>query len=170
MTGRAPFPGERPKNWVAPDTGGTKRGCGFYALCGLGVLVGLGVIGSLLPETSAPGGNGGEAQVAAGPALQVTPEELRAAYDKNEVAAKAAFAGRVLTMTGELDKIDLDLTDDPVLRFKTAKPYDHVSANFTKADSAAVGLLEKGQQLTVTCGKITEMMGTPILSECRIGS
>jgi len=174
------FPGQRPPNWQPPQgTAPAKRGCGFWLLIGVGVIVGLGVIGSLAdkggqpPAPSAPASPqaGAAAPVAGEAAPQanvVTPEQLRAAYERNEVAAQEQYGAKFLRMTGVLHSIELDLTDDPTLSFETGQPYEQVNVNLAEGQKDAAMKLGKGEKATVLCGKISEVLGTPVLGDCTI--
>lgn len=159
-----------------------KRGCGFYALVGLGGFIALGVLGSLLPEPPAPSPaqqaaeatakeavDAAEQEMAAGPEVtRVTARELHAAYAENEVAAKAKYGDRVLEVTGTVQAIELDLTDDPVVRFEVGQMYSSVAAGFDKSAAAQTGALKKGQTATVRCAKVTEIVGDPYLRDCQL--
>lgn len=151
---------------MADDQRAAKKG-GCLKVAGIGALalVGLGVIGAL-----AGGGAGSkpEAEAPAAPPLAITARELHAAYDANEVAAKARFDGQRLAVTGTIAGISLDLLDNPVVQLETANQFQSVQAKFAKEDAAATGALAKGQEITVICAKVTEVIGAPILDECAL--
>lgn len=140
-----------------------KMGCGTMAGIGLVALIGIYMIGA----------NGVEKQeaearkaVESGPSVKVTPEELRAAYEANEAAAQKTYGGQVLEITGKVDSIALDISDDPVVHFATSNRFDQVHASFEGADGTRAADLVKGQTITLRCGEITEVIGTPILRKC----
>jgi hypothetical protein len=149
------------RGWVMAEEA-KKSGCLKVAGFGALVLVGLGVIGALAGG-DAPAG---DASAPTAPPLAVTAQELFDAYSANEVAAQARFDGQRLAVTGVVQDIALDLLDEPVVSLQTSNEFMPVRAQFDKADAAATGALTKGQELTVTCGKVTEVVGTPMLDDC----
>lgn len=102
------------------------------------------------------------------PAIAVTAVELSAAYDANEVAAQEQFGNRIIEVSGKVDSITLDLTDDPVVNLSVPGTLIGVKVNFAADQNQQVATLSKGQQLTVTCSSVREFGGSPILDDCRI--
>jgi hypothetical protein len=133
---------------------------------GAAVLVGLGVIGAM-----AGGGDGAkpEADAPAQPPMAITARELHAAFDANEVAAKGRFDGQRLAVTGTISGVTLDLMDNPVVQLESASEFQPVQAKFGKDDAAATGALAKGQEITVICEEVAELIGAPILDGCKLG-
>lgn len=100
---------------------------------------------------------------------EVTAAELYSAFDKNEVAAQKRYGGQVLAVTGVIEDITLDLTNDPVVRLAGGNgPLASVSAHFPKDATDATASLEKRQKVTVVCGKVSEVMGMPQLNDCKL--
>lgn len=143
-----------------------RGGCVKAAGIGAGVVLVLGVIGALA------GGKGpapsGETEVAAAPPTAITARELHSAYDANEVAAKTRFADQRLAVTGIVAGVDLDMFDNPVVLLETANEFQPVQAKFEKSAAGRTGALAKGQEITVICGKVTEVIGSPILNDCTL--
>lgn len=142
-----------------------RRGCLFWGVVVIGGLYVLGSVGSESPSAS---GDAAPAPALAAPPLAVTAVDLFKAFEANEVAAQAEYGNRVLAVTGTINEIALDITDDPVLRLRAGSDYDYVTANFTKDDSLVIGRLSKGQKVTVTCSKLREVLGTPVMQECAV--
>lgn len=147
--------------------GEAKRGGGCLKAAGIGlaVIVGLGVLGTVVGGGDAPDQ---QPAVTAGPPLAVTADELRAAFEANEVAAKAAFDGRRLAVTGTISGVTLDFMDEPVVELATDNEFLSVQAKFRKEDTAATSALAKGDEITVVCGRVTEVIGAPILDDCTL--
>jgi hypothetical protein len=151
-----------------------RMGCGKMALYGLAGLFALGVIGQFArdpvpsgePAASPPPGLAPTGP----PELAVTARELRAAYAANEIAAKQRFAGKRLRVTGTIEALDLDFSDNPVIRLTTDDMFQSVQAQFDKADAAAIAALNKGARATVICSRVTEALGAPLLSDCTLAS
>jgi hypothetical protein len=96
-------------------------------------------------------------------AMAVAASALYAAYDANEIAADQQFKGKLLKVTGTIEAIDSDLTDEPVVRL-AAGDFDSVMVKGLPATSAAS--LSKGQQVTVVCQGGGEVIGSPVLDDC----
>jgi hypothetical protein len=107
-------------------------------------------------ETAAP----------AGPPVEVSSTELAKAYEENEVAAQGQYGGKVLKVSGRVVSIELDMMDEPVVALPGANEFSNVQASFGEDATAITSSLKKGQEITVTCNKVSEVMGSPILTEC----
>lgn len=102
------------------------------------------------------------------PPVEVTSRELAKNFDENEVAAKAKYDDSILAVTGTVQSISLDFMDDPVVALDGINQFSNVQASFDKSYVAKTSELKKGQKITVTCEKLTEAMGSPMLSKCDI--
>lgn len=102
------------------------------------------------------------------PALKVTARELAGAYEANEVAAQKRYGGQRLEVTGVVDGVDLDMLDNPVLKLVGVNEFLPAQASFTKDYSDKLGELSKGQKVTITCEKLSEIISAPMLDDCTI--
>lgn len=103
------------------------------------------------------------------PARQVSARELYAAFDANEVAAQREYGGAPLIITGEIERVTLDITDSPVVRLSVGpSALQAVSLSFDKAATDATAALAKGETVRARCAKLAEVMGTPMLSDCTL--
>jgi hypothetical protein len=118
--------------------------------------------------TNAASGDAATGDAAPVPELAVTAVELAKAYAKNEVSAQAKYGAKKLAITGTIDNITLDFANDPVVSFEGAEMFQSPQAAFTKADGEAIGKLEKGMTITVHCGGVGEVIGTPMLKDCTL--
>lgn len=147
------------REWQAAHGGKPKR---WQIVLGV---VGIGVLALLMinpPERSVPATPPGEpAQIER---LPVTARELFRAYDGNEVAAQARFGGKSLAVTGTVQSIDLDMTNDPVVRLETDNQF--MAAAAPLEDKAAAAALTKGQSVTLWCEDVSEVLGSPQLRDC----
>lgn len=98
----------------------------------------------------------------------LTAEELRQAFALNEVSAASRFDGQALKVSGTIKAIELDIMDNPVVRMQTADKFTTVSATFPKEAKGRIGGLAPGQEVTVLCMKVTEVIGMPLLDACEI--
>lgn len=154
---------------VAPVPPEKKKTAAKGCLIAVGILVVLIVIGAMAggDERSAAG-NATAEKAEAAPARAITARELAQAYDANEAAAKKEYGGQRLAVTGVVAGVDLDFSDDPVVKLEGINQFMPVQASFGKDYSDATAALTKGQTITVTCDKVTEVIGTPMLNDCTI--
>ena len=98
--------------------------------------------------------------------VSVTAPDLFRQYAANEVAAQQTYDGKMIEVTGEIARIELDFMDKPTVSLVGPSEYETVSVNFTEDGGAIAGRLQKGQSITVLCEKISEAIGMPLLMEC----
>ena len=107
----------------------------------------------------------------AAPAAQpvaVTAVELSRAYGANEAAAQSAYGSTPLLVSGEIAGIDLDLTNDPVVKLKTDNEFSPAQASLADAAKPAAATLAKGQKIKLLCESVSEVIGTPMLRNCTV--
>ena len=131
-----------------------KIGCGGSIILGI---VGLYVVSQFAPETS---------KAPSGPPLSATPEEILAAYDANEAAARSTYDGRSLTVTGIVDSVDLNLSNKAVIDLKGSTGSGYISVHLDDASQSTARSISKGQTVSVTCNQSNEIMGIPVLLDC----
>lgn len=143
-------------------------GCGGIALVGLFILMSLGDFGGS-PEEPVEDASITENAVETVSATGVTIRALYDAYAENEVAAQQQWGDRLLAITGTVQSVDLDITDDPVVTLedggKTINTYFDMDAG-----GAATGELKKGQRVTLACSSLSERLGVPFLSDCKVST
>lgn len=93
--------------------------------------------------------------------------DIEAAYAANELAAQQEYGDQWLAVLGTLDSVDLDYADEVVLHFRSDELI-RPTASILKGFEGGVAALTKGQEIAVVCGKLSETMGTPRLSECQV--
>jgi hypothetical protein len=157
-----------------------KFGLGKGCLIVAGVVVGLGVIGAIAgggDKNSAASSNTANSEPVAAQVASVSAKTLSAAFQENEAKAKLAYDGQSLKVDGKVKDIDLDFADNPVIRLAGSGDVQGmgVSQNGKMTDVAVNGLskeqaaqINKGQDLTVICEKVDEVMGGPQLSDCQL--
>lgn len=99
--------------------------------------------------------------------MPVTVAELEAAYDTNEVAAQQKYGGQWLSISGKVTKVALDGEDEPFISFESNGliPFQ---AHFDKENGAPTAQLAPGQNVTIYCNNITEMLGQPFVKNCSL--
>lgn len=141
-------------------SGKVGKGC----LIVVGVLVVLIIIGAIAGGgDSKPGGNQTEAVA---PARKVTAVELARAFDANEAAAQKEYGDQPLEVTGVIDSINLGLGDEAFVVMKGENMFMGPQVHFADKANDAAAQLSKGQQLTVVCQNVSEVVGTPMLKDC----
>ena len=100
-------------------------------------------------------------------ARKVTIAELISAYARNEMAAQTEYGNQPLLVTGKVESIDLDISDEPVVRF-VGDTMPSPSLRFLKGYGQQAATLQKGRPATFLCTKLSETMGAPSLSECTL--
>lgn len=152
----APLPPEAKKN-------GKKAGIGCAIL-----LVAIIVIIAVAGGKDEGAKSGGQAAGPTQPARQVTAVELARAFEANEAAAKKEYGDQPLKVTGTVDSVNLGIGDEAFVVLKGANMFSGPQVHFADNANDAAANLTKGQSLTVTCKDVSEVVGTAMLSECKM--
>lgn len=140
---------------------------GCVSLIGLAVMLFVvGGIGSKTASNIALQGSGSTSP--SPPPLGVSAVDLARAYEENEQAAQTKYGGRPLKVSGTIARIELDITNDPMVSLKGGDEFREVTLHFDKSAADKTGRLRKGQRFTATCGAVAEVLSLPQLSDCRI--
>ncbi len=153
----------------AKSKGRASKGCAVLLL----IVVVLAVLGSIIgggakKDGGADAKKDGATAVEAKPAVEVTAEQLFQAYQANEAAAQQAYGDSQLLVSGTVAGVDLDLTNDPIVKLRTSNQFMSAQAKLVDADKAGAARLTKGSRITLRCESVSEVIGTPILSDCAI--
>jgi hypothetical protein len=156
-----------------------KRGCGFWILVVIAVFFGLAVIGSLLPEptqeekiaAAAERIAEQEAEMAAdaekrSSAIKVTANQLFEAYQANEMAAQQRFGDQAIEVSGRIAGVELDFSDDPVIRLATSNQFMSVSVYLTDENKNLAASYNKGDNVSFLCEDVSEVISMPQLKDC----
>ena len=100
--------------------------------------------------------------------ITTTPAELVQAYEANEAAAQARFGHSPLLVTARIASIDLGISDEPYLVLESGAMFSNPQAELDAASQAEANQLAKGQQVTLLCQSVSELVGTPMLKNCAI--
>lgn len=151
---------------AAPDKKklGAAKGCGILVL----VLIVLAVIGAIAGGKGSDGSASTTETAAAVQPVAVTAQQLFAAYDANEAAAQQTYGDKPLLVTGTVAGVDLGVTNVPHVLLRTSNEFMNAQASLTEASQPQATGLTKGQSITLLCAKVSEVIGTPMLSECDI--
>lgn len=95
-----------------------------------------------------------------------TASALNRDYDRNEVATDLKIAGRVVEVSGRVQSIDKDFTDDVVLNLAAGNEFLPAGMTMEESETAKAAALSKGDQVTVRCKKMRRIMNTPSGDDC----
>lgn len=130
-----------------------------------GTMGALGSVGNADLEALDPPSAVESAPVQMADAVAVDAGTLHRAYAANEIAADELYKGKPLKVTGTVADIASDVSDEPLVSLRVGE-FESVHATGLAKDVAAK--LAKGQSVTLTCVGGGEMIGTPILDDCKL--
>lgn len=99
--------------------------------------------------------------------FEITPKELYAAYEANEVAADEKYKGKTIAITGSISDIKKDILDHPYVSFHTDY-LKSVTCYFPDDSSKDIAELEKDQKITIIgkCRGLSLM--NVVIKDCKI--
>lgn len=98
--------------------------------------------------------------------IVVSARQLHAAYDANEISADQNYKGKTLEVTGIVESIGSDFSDEPSVNLSAGNEFGWVTASGLATSVAAS--LSKGQQVTLVCVGAGEVASFPMLSDCEM--
>jgi hypothetical protein len=98
--------------------------------------------------------------------FETTAQQVKDAYDTNEVAADDIFRGKTIRVKGTVEAIDKDFTDDVVINLATDNQFEPFRATMEKSEKPASAKLRKGQKVSIDCDKLSRIVGSPMGSSC----
>jgi hypothetical protein len=100
-------------------------------------------------------------------AVEVSAIRLFADYAANDAGADAAYKGKILRVTGNVDRVGKDSDDKPNVTLMTNSAIQRVRARFPESDRAQVARLYRHQWITVVC-RADGLQADVVLSNCRL--
>lgn len=97
---------------------------------------------------------------------RTTAKDLAELYKANEVTADDKIGGRKVEVTGTVQDITKNFTDDVVLKLESGNRFMPVSLSMFDSEKAKASKLKKGQKITVTCEKMQFFIGAPSGGNC----
>lgn len=97
---------------------------------------------------------------------RTTAKALAELYSANEVAVDDKIGGRNVEITGIVQDITKNITDDVVLKLESGNRFMPVSLSMEGSEKPQASKLRKGQKIIVTCGKMQLFIGAPLGSGC----
>jgi len=130
-----------------------------------GTMGALGSAGNAERNTQAPTSAAERSPTEMANAVAVDAGTLHRAYAANEVAADELYKGKAMKVTGKIADITSDVMDEPVVSLRVS---DFESVHATGLSKNVAAKLAKGQSITVTCVGGGEVIGTPLLNDCKL--
>lgn len=97
---------------------------------------------------------------------RTTAKALAELYDANEVAADDEIGGRKVEITGTVQEIAKNFTNDVIVRLESGNRFLPVMLSMEDSEKSKASKLKKGQKIVVTCEKMQLFVGTPSGSNC----
>jgi hypothetical protein len=104
------------------------------------------------------------------PVFRVSAEELYREYEANEVAADQKIGKALVEISGTINSIDKDFTDDVVIRLATGDPFSMVGLTLANSQRKLAATLAKGQAIVIRCDRVIRILTSPMGSDCVIVS
>ena len=144
-----------------------KAGSGFFKLgCGLTLLIGVIIFFALVFKPSTKHADvDSKATTSSLPPIFISAKQYYSDYTENEVAADEKYKGRDIELTGVIESINKDFTDQPYLLL-TVGDFKNVHCNIR--DKNEVKNCKRGQKVTLLGVGATMIIGTPCLDDCTV--
>ena len=107
------------------------------------------------------------AAAVAQPAITVNAVKFYNDYTANEVAADEIYKGKKLQITGKVESINKDFTDDIYINLQAGE-YQYVRCDISKDNKKQAASLSKGQTITIMGEGATMVVGIPMVTDCTI--
>jgi hypothetical protein len=102
--------------------------------------------------------------------MKVEAKKILKEFDENEAAADGKYDGKVLQVSGVVDKIDTEVWDDDqyVIRVGAGTQFDFITVNCNDQSQSDVTSIKKGQDITVV-GKFDDGGDLGVeLKDCKV--
>lgn len=101
--------------------------------------------------------------------FEITPKDLYAAYEANEVAADEEYKNKTIAITGTISNIGKDILDNPYVSIKVSY-LQSITCYFDKEHNKLISELVKDDKITII-GKCKGLILTSIiLKDCKISN
>lgn len=100
--------------------------------------------------------------------VHYTAPQLFNSYDQNEVATDEANKNKLINVTGRVQEITKDFTNSIVIEMRTSNEFMPANFGIEDAQKSIAANLSKGDAISITCEKMSRVMGAPSGSDCTI--
>jgi hypothetical protein len=97
--------------------------------------------------------------------LSVTAQKFEADYDANEIAADAKYKGRRFLLSGVIESINKDFTDEGFLTLRSGS-LTGVQAALNQRGMQNAGSLQRGEKIDLVCHSSSRVIGSAIAGDC----
>lgn len=136
------------------------------------IFIGLGIIGSLGEDktSSTKEVKNQPVQEKKVEVINITAERLRKDYKANQVSADSQYEDKLVELSGTVDTIGKDITDEAYITFETPEAYafDKVQCMFKSAEEASLGTLKKGQTVVAQGTVSGVVISGPLVRNCKL--
>ena len=98
--------------------------------------------------------------------VKITATELFNAYDDNEVATDNRIGDAMVEVSGVIQAIDKDFSDDVVINLRTSNEFMPARMHMDDTQKGVASQLKKGQKVAISCQKMRRVIGAPSGSKC----
>lgn len=99
--------------------------------------------------------------------IKVTLEQLIKEFDQNEVAAEQRYSNSAVQLTATVASIK-GSPDEPLLNLSWTDTLLPIQAKLADSSKPVAAELLPGDQVELTCARVTEVLGTPMLGQCAV--
>lgn len=101
--------------------------------------------------------------------LKTTATKMINTYQNNEVKADEIYKNNYIEITGIVDSVDSDIYDEAVIHLASKNQYEFntVMTNGNQDFQERASKVNKGQIITLRCIGAGEVIGSPVLNECK---
>lgn len=100
--------------------------------------------------------------------VSYTAVQLSKAYEENEVATDEALKGKRVIVTGQVESIDKDYSGTLFIHLSTLNEVMPARMDIAERQKAAASSLRDGDKISITCEKMSRLVGEPYGSDCVI--
>lgn len=112
-------------------------------------------------------GENAQAEESVEQAIEVSSLQLSKDYENNEIAADKKYKGNLLQVTGKVQGIDSDFSNDAVVLLNANNQFMSVRATGDEAFNEYAATLSKGKSITLLCRGNGEVIGSASLKDCQ---
>jgi len=151
-----------------------KQGIALLIISTVFLIVGIAVVAGSSSKSGSSASSGSAAATGENQNAENTPKativdyhKLYNDYEANAIKADATYRGKLLQLTGPVDKIDREVMGQPYVTFAIDEYFKDVRITFRSSEESKVAALSKGQTITIigTC-QGTLLSTTVAMDDC----
>jgi hypothetical protein len=131
-------------------------------------LIGFAIFFIVIISFSGNHGSDTSASEDTGAPIEVSSSDLAVTYDHNEAYGDSEYKGKQLLVTGVIQEILKNHSDDTVLVLNGMSDSLGVRAYLNESEESKAIHLSPGEKITVQCRGKGEVLGSAVLDKCKI--